>query len=535
MDRGCPNPDDGDVGTSTPLLLALVGVLVVALVVVDRRRRGSGAGLQIDQMDRLREAELALANAVSTEVAARELADHAIALLGAASATVIIEGIGDTVRVSAGDATSVYGTGSRMRLLDDDGVPCGSIAVSVRADGRGYTTQQEHMLDALAQRVSSTLHRLSLFTEVQVERRTLADVVGSSSDGIFSVGPDHVVRSWNPAMAAITGVSERMAVGHAAASVFRVVDEEGRPRHGSEGETDVALVRLDRADGDRRWLTCSWSPLTEGGYVVVARDETERKQLQDDKDGWIAQVSHELRTPLTPIKGFLHTLQRRERQLSGADRQRIYDVMLREEQRLENLVNGLLQATTMDAGHVAVDPQEVDWRSLVADQVDLYRRSDPERTVLVVIEPGLEHVVVDPALASGVLANLLSNALKYSPAGSPIEVRAALDGDAFVTSVTDCGPGVPKRDRERIFEKFTRLGDHLTRPQQGIGLGLYIARQAVEELGGEIWCDARPGGGARFAFRLPLGDPADVAPVPDAEVTVTPAPSRGRRRVLTAP
>ena len=98
--------------------------------------------------------------------------------------------------------TSVYGTGSRMRLLDDDGVPCGSIAVSARADGRSYTTQQEHMLDALAQRVSSTLHRLSLFTEVQVERRTLADVVGSSSDGIFTRGPDHAVRSWNPAMEA---------------------------------------------------------------------------------------------------------------------------------------------------------------------------------------------------------------------------------------------------------------------------------------------------------------------------------------------
>ncbi|HJR25241.1 MAG TPA: ATP-binding protein [Acidimicrobiales bacterium] len=520
--------------TSTPLLLALIALLVIALVVVDRRRRGSSSGLQIAQIDRLREAELALANAVSTEAAAHQLAEHAIALLGAASATVIIEGIGDTVRVSAGEPTSVYGTGSRMRLLDDDGVPCGSIAVSARADGRGYTAQQEHMLDALAQRVSSTLHRLSLFTEIQVERRTLADVVGSSSDGIFSVGPDQVVRSWNPAMAAITGVSATMAVGHAVSSVFRVVDEEGRPVHGGGSEAEVALVRLDRSDAEWRWLTCSWSPLTEGGYVVVARDETERKQLQDDKDGWIAQVSHELRTPLTPIRGFLHTLQRRERQLSAPDRQRIYDVMLREEQRLENLVNGLLQATTMNAGHVAVDLQDVDWRTLVADQVDLYRRSDPDRSVLVVVEPGLERVVTDAALASGVVANLLSNALKYSPAGSPIEVRSALEGDDVVTTVTDCGPGVPKRDRERIFEKFTRLGDHLTRPQQGIGLGLYIARQAVEQLGGEIWCDARPGGGARFGFRLPVGDPAEVAPVPVAEVPVAAAPPRGPRRVLTA-
>ena len=288
-------------------------------------------------------------------------------------------------------------------------------------------------------------------------------------------------------------------------------------------EHDVALVRLDRADGEARWLTCSWSPLTEGGYVVVARDETERKQLQDDKDGWIAQVSHELRTPLTPIKGFLHTLQRREAQLSGADRRRIYEVMLREEQRLENLVNGLLQATTMGAGTVTVDLEEVAWRTLVADQVDLYRRNDPERTVIVVVEPGLDHVVVDPALATGVLANLLSNAIKYSPAGSPIEVRSELEGDSFVTTVSDCGPGVVSADRERIFDKFTRLGDHLTRPQQGIGLGLYIARQAIEQMDGDIWCEERPGGGARFGFRLPMRDPAEVDGAARARADADPA------------
>ena len=181
-------------------------------------------------MDRLRQAELALAAAKSTEESARELADHAIALLGAPSAIVIIEGIGDTVRVTAGEPTagSVFGAGSRMRLLDDDGVPCGSIAVSARADGRPYTAQQESMLDALAQRVSSTLHRVSLFTEVQSERRTLADVLESSSDGIFTVGLDLAVRSWNPAMARILGVPAADAIGHPVGAVFRPVSEDGR-------------------------------------------------------------------------------------------------------------------------------------------------------------------------------------------------------------------------------------------------------------------------------------------------------------------
>jgi PAS domain S-box-containing protein len=516
------------VALRVPVLVPVVLMVAAATVVLDRRRR-AGLGLQIRQMEELREAELALAVAGSTEAAAGQLAENAIALLGASSATVLIEGIGDTVRVTAGDAHgSVYGPGSRMRLLEDAGVPCGSIAVSARADGRPYTVQQEHMLDALAQRVSSTLHRLSLFAEVQAERQTLADVVGSSSDGIFSVGPDRIVRSWNPAMVALTGVRARAALGKPIASVFAAVDDGDQLRDKDLGARDSALLRLPAREGrrsdDDRWLMCSWSTLPDGGFVVVVRDDTERKLLQDDKDGWIAQVSHELRTPLTPIKGFLHTLQRRDGHLSDADRQRIYDVMLREEQRLENLVNGLLQATSVGTGTAKVEPEVVDWRSLVAGQVEFYERTDPTRTMLVVIDPAVGQLVTDPTLASGVLGNLLSNALKYSPAGSSIEVRAERDGDTVVTSVSDEGQGVAAADRGRIFEKFTRLGDHLTRPQQGIGLGLYIARRSVEDLGGAIWCDERPGGGARFSFRLPIG------PVP----APAKAPARRRRKAVTA-
>ena len=262
-------------------------------------------------------------------------------------------------------------------------------------------------------------------------------------------------------------------------------------------------MRVEGAGGEERWLTCTWSPLSEGGYVVVARDETERKKLQDDKDGWIAQVSHELRTPLTPIKGFLHTLQRRDPQFTTDDRQRIYEVMLREEQRLEDLVNGLLQATTIDQRGLEVMPEVMDWVTVIGEQVDLYRRNDPTRSITATIDRDVTHVLADANLTTGILANLLSNALKYSPDGSPIEVKATLDGDRVVTTVEDEGPGVPPGDRERIFEKFTRLGDHLTRPQQGVGLGLYIARRSLDAMGGEIWCDERPGGGARFGFSLP--------------------------------
>jgi PAS domain S-box-containing protein len=520
---------------------AAVPALVAAIVLVVMVRRTGRIMLTDGELDQLRSAELALSRATGTEEAARELADHAIALLGARSAVVLIEGIGDTVRVAAGPKLTedVYGSGSRMRLLDDAGVPCGSIAVSARADGRPYSARHERILDALAERVSTTLHQVSLLTEVQAERKKLAELIGSSSDGIFSVGSDMRVRLWNPAMERITGVSPDVALGEHVTESFRPTDASGAVRYGSgdpgrSGElVDALLVSIDAGD-EERWLTCSYAPLSDGGYVVIARDDTERKKLQDDKDGWIAQVSHELRTPLTPIKGFLHTLVKRDADLATADRRKIYDIMLREEQRLEDLVNSLLRSTQLDQGAMVVSLEELDWVSVVRQHVESFQRQDPSRTIDVVVEGRMPAVLADESVASGVLTNLLSNALKYAETGTPIEVVMSADDDVVVTSVVDHGPGVPRSDQERIFDKFTRLGDHLTRRQQGVGLGLYIAKRSVEELGGQVWVDNTPGGGATFRFTLPSTNrrPALRADEPATSATGAPAVTPRRSRPI---
>lgn len=496
-----------------PAAAALTATVAVALLLETRRVRH--ITLTDTELDQLREAELALAGAADTHEAGRQLAEHAIALLGARAAVVLIEGIGDTVRVAVGprQTEDVYGSGSRMRLLDDAGLPCGSIAVSARADGRPYTARDERILDALAERVSTTLHQLSLLTEVSTERRTLADLVGSSSDGIFSVGSDLRVKSWNPAMAEITGVPAEVAVGEHLSASFRPTFEDGSPATGSadpgrRGEPVQVVVQVD-IGGEQRWLTCSYAPLTDGGYVVIARDDTERKKLEDDKDGWIAQVSHELRTPLTPIKGFLHTLARRDAEMTTDDRGKIYEVMLREEQRLENLVDALLRSTQLDQGGLTVVPEPVDWVRIVRQQVDLARRQDPARTIEVRVDSDVPPALTDPDLATVVLTNLVSNALKYAESGTPVEVEIHAEDGVLITSVVDHGEGIPRSDRERIFNKFTRLGNHLTRRQQGVGLGLHIVRQSLERLDGRVWIDETPGGGATFRFSLPAAERAD--------------------------
>src|SRR4051794_280956 len=394
-----------------PVALVVAGALVagggVGVAVAARVRRAEPRrdGLALDEIDRLRRAELALAGAASTDAAARELSKHAMVLLDAPAAVVLIEGVGDTVRMEAGDTTghSIYDPGSRMRLLESNGVPCGSIAVAAR-DDRPYTERDERILDALGERVSSTLHRISLFEAVAAEQRTLADVVGSSSDGIFSVGADLRVRSWNPAMAKLTGKSDVVAIGQHCCSVFKPHDEEGEPLFGAacpcrSGDVVELVVQLEGNEGRPLWLNCAFSPMSDGGYVVVARDVTTRKQIEDEKADFLATVSHELRTPLTPIKGFLQTLVRRDREFNDEERQHIYEVMLREEQRLERLVHQLLQATSLDHAEALVISDDFDWDAAVRGQVEHVSRHDPTREYSVLIAPDLPNVRADEQLA----------------------------------------------------------------------------------------------------------------------------------------
>ncbi|HEY2813628.1 MAG TPA: ATP-binding protein [Acidimicrobiales bacterium] len=512
----------------SPLLTAglVVALLFAAACMLLVHRSDRGGGLAVEEIDRLRRAELALASAPNPEAAARELSKHAMVLLDAPAAVVLIEGLGDTVHMEAGDPVghSIYDPGSRMRLLSNDGVPSGSIAVAAR-QGRDYDERDERVLDALADRVSSTLHRLSLFEAVQAEQRTLADVLGSSSDGIFSVGPDLNIRSWNPAMERITDIDRNDAIGHHCCATFRPLDENGAQLYGAacpgrNGEAVERMVQLPVGDdgGSRMlWLNCAFSPMTDGGYVVVSRDVTARKQIEDEKADFLATVSHELRTPLTPIKGFLQTLARRDKEFTQEERHHVYEVMLREELRLERLVHQLLQATSLEHADSSVVPETIDWEAAVREQVERMRREQPTREFSFDAVPHLPSVVADDQLTAQVLTNLLSNAVKFSPEGSPVGVSIALDDERIVTTISDRGPGVPTADRERIFDKFTRLGDHMTRPQQGVGLGLYIVRRSVEAMAGSVWVDDATGGGASFSFALPV------------------APTTSRRRRVRSP
>ncbi|HZD74961.1 MAG TPA: HAMP domain-containing sensor histidine kinase [Actinomycetota bacterium] len=229
----------------------------------------------------------------------------------------------------------------------------------------------------------------------------------------------------------------------------------------------------------------------------------------EQRDGErLAAIAHELRTPLTSIMAMLRTVEQRGSQLGLGQVIDYARTGLQQATRLNNMIDQLLAGAEPRRATLQPDPAE---RELV-DAADLARQAGhvasltyPGRPIAVEVGGPLL-VRVDPDQILEILDNLLGNADKYTPAGTQIWVEARRAGRTAVLAVEDAGPGVPFRERERIFEQFTRLDDGPLREPRGLGLGLTIARQLAHAQGGELVAvdPERPAAGARFELRLPL-------------------------------
>lgn len=232
-----------------------------------------------------------------------------------------------------------------------------------------------------------------------------------------------------------------------------------------------------------------------------AEIEMETERL---RSSLLSSVSHDLRTPLGVITGATSTLLHDDANLDAATRRDLAQTAHEEAERLNRLVKNLLDMTRLAAG--AIRPKK-EWHPLDEIVGVALRRLDSRlvgRQADVKLAPDLPPVPLDDLLVEQVLLNLLDNAIKYAPAGSPISLTAkAIDGKRAVEiEVADRGPGVPQGERDRIFEKFYRVRQGET--EAGAGLGLAICRGFVEAHGGRIWVEDREGGGARFCFTLPV-------------------------------
>ncbi len=233
--------------------------------------------------------------------------------------------------------------------------------------------------------------------------------------------------------------------------------------------------------------------------------ETERL-----RSSLLSAVSHDLRTPLSVVTGAASTLLESDESLEGPVRRELLGSILAEAERLNRLVANLLDMTRLEAGALKLHKEWQPLEEVIGAAIARLRRQLEGRPIAARLPADLPLAPMDELLMQQVLVNLLENAAKYTPAGSPIEITARAEDDRLVVEVADRGPGLPPADLERVFDKFFRGSGVSGRP--GAGLGLTICRGIVELHGGKIAAENRSGGGAVFRFTLPLGSPPATVP-----------------------
>jgi PAS domain S-box-containing protein len=415
---------------------------------------------------------------------------------------------GEPVRFLDGlEARSVISVPLRARKQ-----PLGALTVARTTRGEGFGADDLALVEDLAVRVGLALDRGRLYRLVE-ERADAARVLEHVGDGILLLDRNGVIRLWNPASEAITGIDTKNVIGRPAVDAIpgwqNAADQVPVLSTPDPGHDEVTIP-IDTARGER-WISISGVRFF-GGTVYAFRDLTDVRRLEEIKADFIATASHELRTPLAAVYGAAQTLLRHDFALDETGRERFVSLIADESERLGRIVNEILLANQLDAGRVDMEVEPFDPADLVERVVEATRtHTPPTVTVSHSVAEDLPHVSADSDKVRQVLVNLIENAIKYSPEGGHVEVDVAEHDGAVRFGVRDEGLGIAPEDQDRIFEKFYRADPQMVRGVGGTGLGLYICKELVSRMGGRIWVEPNDGKGSAFFFELQTAEAAVLA------------------------
>jgi PAS domain S-box-containing protein len=368
---------------------------------------------------------------------------------------------------------------------------------------RDFSREDKSLLVLAADRAAIAIENARLYRESET-RGQAARVLGYVADGVFLVDAQGAVQLWNPAAEAITGVPAEAVLGRAleeAVPGWRLATEAVPVPSTPAGCTGRATSLPVEIGGRELWLSVT-GVSSEEGTVYAFRDLTEERRLEQLKADFIATVSHELRTPIAAVHGAAKTLEREDIVFTDELRAHLLSVISEQSERLTQLVNDILLTSQVESGRLVLMNEQVDVADVARRVIEAARAYAPEELELELVAPSsLPPVATDRDKLRQVLANVVANAIKYSPDAGRVEVRLEPRGTHLRVAVRDDGVGIPEREHELIFEKFYRVNESLI---GGTGLGLYICRELVRRMDGRIWAESTEGRGSTFFVELPL-------------------------------
>jgi PAS domain S-box-containing protein len=388
----------------------------------------------------------------------------------------------------------------------------GILALGPKRSESPYTPDELRTLQTLANQVAVAVQNAWLYGAAVEEKERAQTILQAASAGIVVADRGSRIVAMNPSAEAITGHRLAELQGRPLVELLGLdLVGDGQPLAAAlDAASSLPPTEVSLNGGGRpRDVLMKMTPLRDG-FLVNFVDITRLKEVDRLKSEIVANVSHELRGPLASIKGYTELM------LEGMDgedlalRQRFLSVINEETDRLAGFINDLLDLSRLESGQVelVLAPAPVD--ALVAEvarSLELQARAAGV-AIQVAVPAGLPPVTVDRGLMLGALRNLVSNAIKFSPRGAAVEVAGRADCETVVLEVADHGPGIPAEDLPNLFTKFHRGRAARQAGIVGTGLGLVLAKQAIERHLGALTVDTAPGRGSRFIVTLPVGEAA---------------------------
>jgi PAS domain S-box-containing protein len=347
--------------------------------------------------------------------------------------------------------------------------------------------------------------------QLKASEERYRDLFENANDGIYILDRAGRIVSFNRKAEEITGYTVEEVRGQSYTLLVSSGPERKKARRAflknMRGQPDKTELTIIRKDGREVILELSTRPIWQGGQIVgiqgIARDITERKELERLKSDFISTVSHELRTPLTSIKGYVDLVLAGDVGPLTPEQKEFLTIVSQNTTRLTELINDLLEIERLESGRIEFEFDELDLAEVLENVARSLHVNAEQKGLefLTEIPSGLK-VRGDRDRLTQVFLNLLSNAIKYTPAGT-VELRAHQEDDAVVVEVRDTGIGLSESDLQKLFQKFFRSDNPYVRKVGGTGLGLSIAKAIVERHGGTITVTSQLGQGSTFTVRLP--------------------------------
>jgi PAS domain S-box-containing protein len=401
----------------------------------------------------------------------------------------------------------------------------------------GFEHEDIRLMSAAANQIASAIQNAALYSLIkrqaerlglmvrtqQVESSKSRAILESIADGVIVTDDEHTIVLFNPAAERILGLAHDDVVG---APVFRIMGVYGpagrrwsetiqawkdAPLQVHTWEDHTEKITLE----DDRVISIRPAPVVLGdeflGTVSIFRDITRDVEVDRLKSEFVATVSHELRTPMTSIKGFVDLM------LIGAsgtltdEQRRFLQIVQTNTERLEILVNDLLDISRIEAGKVTLRFEAIDVRTLIHDVetylTHLQREAQKQMRVVTDIPGDLPQIWGDLERARQIISNIAENSFHYTPAGGTISISASHTGDEIEIVIADDGIGISLAEQERIFERFYRGEQALNMGVPGTGLGLSIALNLIGMHDGRVWVSSEgvPGKGTTFTVAFPTG------------------------------